>query len=78
MKPYSELVERLHREGPRAWHVPIAHADHRARVDATDRIARLTAERDEARRAVASQGGAEKAEECDRLRAEVNRLRGSG
>ena len=69
-EPFSELVERLHREGRGGWHGPIARREHRARVNATARIARLTAERDEARRA-----GTDAEVECDRLRAEVNRLR---
>ena len=69
-EPYSVLVERLHREGPSAWHVPIAHDEHRERRELERSVARLTAERDEARRALATT-----AEECDRLRAEVNRLR---
>lgn len=69
-EPYSVLVERLHREGPSAWHVPIAHGEHQERRELERNVARLTAERDEARAAVATT-----AEECDRLRAEVNRLR---
>ena len=69
-EPYSVLVERLHGEGASAWHVPIAHGEHQERRELERSVARLTAERDEARVAVASQG-----EELDQLRAEVNRRR---
>ena len=69
-EPYSVLVERLHREDASAWHVPIAHGEHQERRELERSVTQLTAERDEARAAVASQG-----EELGRLRAEVNRLR---
>ena len=69
-EPYAQLIERLHGEDARAWHVPIAHGEHQERRELERSVARLTAERDEARRAVAT-----KEEERDRLRAEVNRLR---
>lgn len=68
-EPFSQLTARLTRDGHRRY-CEGALAEDREKQKAADRIATLTAERDEARRAVAT-----KEEECDRLRAEVNRLR---
>ena len=64
-EPFTELLERLCREG-----------NDRARADAEEaeeRAAEMEAQRDEARRAAATA-----AEEADRLRAEVRQLRGGG
>ena len=69
-EPYAQLIERLHREHRDNWHVPIAHGEHQERRELERSVTRLTAERDEARRAVANGE-----EDRDRLRAEVNRLR---
>lgn len=73
-EPFSELIERLHRDGNRGGALAGAREEHRARLELEDRAARLERERDEARTAYTNAQ-----QTIDELQAEVNRYRhGSG